>query len=150
LLTKSAKMPGLDGQKMSKSYGNTIFLREEPDSVEKKIKTMPTDPARVRRSDPGDPDKCPVWALHEVYSPDEVKDWVQDGCRHANIGCLDCKQPIVDAVLAELAPIRAKTVEFVEDPNIVRNIIHEGCEAARDVARDTLEEVRQVIDLNYR
>ena len=150
LLTEAAKMPGLDGQKMSKSYGNTITLREEPEAIEKKIKRMPTDPARVRRDDPGDPDKCPVWEFHQIYSDNDMKDWVVEGCKQAKIGCLDCKQPIITAIQNELAPIRERAKEYVEDPNIVRNIINEGCEEARDIARDTLEEVRQVMGLDYR
>jgi len=150
LLTQMAKMPGLDGQKMSKSYGNTISLREEPEAVMQKLKTMPTDPARVRRTDPGDPDKCPVWQFHEVYSPDEVKDWVRKGCTSAGIGCLECKQHVIDAVLAEQAPIRERALEIVENYNLVRNIVEEGCEAARDVAQETLDEVREVMGLRKR
>ena len=150
LLTPASKMPGLDGQKMSKSYGNTIPLREEPPVVEQKLRTMPTDPARVRRTDAGDPEKCPVWQLHQVYSDEETRSWVQEGCTSAGIGCLDCKQPVIDAVLAELAPIQARAREFAGNPNLVRNIINEGSEAARDVARTTMEEVRQVMGLAYR
>ncbi|MCK5091164.1 MAG: tryptophan--tRNA ligase [Gammaproteobacteria bacterium] len=150
LLTPTSKMPGLDGQKMSKSYDNGIFLREDPESVQKKIRTMQTDPARVRRTDPGDPAKCPVWQLHEVYSDEGVQTWVKEGCTTAGIGCLECKQPVIDSVLSELAPIRERAQEFVEDPNLVRGIIAEGCEAARDVARETLDEVRQVMGLAYR
>jgi len=149
LLTESPKMPGLDGQKMSKSYGNTIALREDPAEVEQKLRTMPTDPARIRRTDPGDPNKCPVWELHKVYSDDSTKQWVQDGCRSAEIGCLDCKQPIVDAVLKELAPIQERAKEYMEDPKLVQNIISEGVEAASDVADDTMEEVRAAIGLSY-
>lgn len=147
LLAPTAKMPGLDGQKMSKSYHNTIGLRESAESVEKKIRTMPTDPARVRRNDPGDPGKCPVWPFHEVYSSDEVKDWVVTGCREAGIGCLDCKQHIVDAVQKELQPIRERAEEFASDPKIVKNIIAEGCESARGVARTTMAEVRSAMRL---
>ena len=149
LLTHASKMPGLDGQKMSKSYNNTISLRENPTSVEEKINTMPTDPARVRRTDPGDPDKCPVWGLHEIYSDNEVKNWVQEGCRSAGIGCLDCKRPLIDSILKEQEPIRERAKEYQDDPETVRGIISEGCEAARDVARVTLEEVRQAMGLNY-
>jgi len=149
LLTPASKMPGLDGQKMSKSYGNTISLREDPEVIRKKLRTMPTDPARVRRTDPGTPELCPVWQLHEVYSSDEVKGWVREGCTTAGIGCLDCKQPIIDAVLVELEPIQARAAEFERDPERVRAIIHEGSEAARDVARETLDEVRQVMGLAY-
>lgn len=147
LLTPMAKMPGLDGQKMSKSYGNTIGLREEPEAVRNKLKTMPTDPARVRRTDPGNPEKCPVWQFHKVYSSDEVKNWVVQGCTSAGIGCLDCKQHIVDAVLVEQAPIRERAVEFSNDISLVRTIVSEGCEEARDVARATLSEVRHALGL---
>ena len=148
MLTPTSKMPGLDGQKMSKSYGNTIGMREDPADVEKKLRTMPTDPARVRRSDPGDPDKCPVWPFHRIYSSEAVQDWASAGCRNATIGCLECKQPIIDAILAEQAPIRERAAEFVENPNIVRNIISEGCEEAREVASETLQEVKQAMGLS--
>ena len=150
LLTQMAKMPGLDGQKMSKSYGNTISLREEPEAVTQKLKTMPTDPARVRRTDPGNPDKCPVWQFHQVYSPDDVQAWVREGCTSAGIGCLECKQHVIDAVLAEQAPIRERALEIVENYNLVRNIVEEGCEAARDVAQETLDEVREVMGIRKR
>lgn len=150
LLTPESKMPGLDGQKMSKSYGNTIGLREDPDSVSNKIRTMQTDPARVRRTDPGDPGKCPVWQLHEVYSDDTTKEWVQVGCRSAGIGCLECKKPVIDAVLAEQEPLRVRAREFEGNVELVRSIIEEGCERARDAARDTLDEVRRVMGLQYR
>jgi len=150
LLTQSSKMPGLDGQKMSKSYGNTIALREDPADVEQKLRTMPTDPARIRRTDPGDPAKCPVWELHKVYSDEATQSWVQQGCRSAAIGCVDCKQPIIDAVLKELAPIRQRAKEYMEDPKLVQNVILEGVEAASDVADDTMAEVRAAIGLSYR
>ncbi len=149
MLTEAAKMPGLDGQKMSKSYDNTIALREDPEVVEKKIRTMPTDPARVRRTDPGDPEKCPVWQFHLIYSDNGTRDWVQQGCRSASIGCVDCKGPVIDAVLAELKPIRERAQEYERDGQAVRAIISEGCDAARDVARDTLEEVREAMGLAY-
>jgi tryptophanyl-tRNA synthetase len=123
MLTPTPKMPGLDGQKMSKSYGNTISLRESPDQIEKKIRTMPTDPARVRRNDPGDPLKCPVWDFHKIYSDDATRDWVMAGCRGATIGCLECKQGIVDGVQAELAPIRERAEEFAANPASVRRIL---------------------------
>lgn len=150
LLTAMAKVPGLDGQKMSKSYGNTIFLREEAASVEKKIKTMPTDPARVRRNDPGTPEKCPVWQFHNLYSSQDVKQWVQDGCTSASIGCLECKQHVIESVVAEQKPIHERAAEYMEDPKTVKSIIAEGCEKARDAARETLDEVRQCMGLNYR
>lgn len=150
LLTKASKIPGLDGRKMSKSYGNAISLREDPDSVIQKIRTMPTDPARVRRTDPGEPAKCPVWQFHEVYSDEQRKDWVQNGCRSADIGCLDCKAPLIEAINEELQPIRERANALEQDPSHVRNIIADGCEAAREVARETMEEVRQVMGLNHK
>jgi len=150
LLTKAAKMPGLDGQKMSKSYGNTIALRDDPQEVEHKLRTMPTDPARVRRTDPGNPEVCPVWQFHQVYSDDGVRNWVQQGCRTAGIGCLECKQPIVDAVRAELEPIQQRARELEAEPEVVRAILNEGCDRAREVARETMEEVRHVMSLNQR
>ena len=149
LLTPASKMMGLDGQKMSKSYGNTISLRENPSVVEDKIKTMPTDPARIRLTDRGDPEKCPVWNLHEVYSDDSLKKWVVEGCTNAKIGCLDCKKPLIDAVLKEQAPIRERANEYLNDPETVRGIITEGCDAARDIARETLDDVREAMGLSY-
>ena len=149
LLTKAAKMPGLDGQKMSKSYNNTIPLDAQPDAVEQQLRTMPTDPARVRRTDPGNPDVCPVWQFHQVYSDDDVRQWAQEGCRSAGIGCIECKGPVIDAVLAELRPIQERGREFAEQPDLVRNIINEGCERAGEVARETMEEVRHAMSLDY-
>ena len=149
LLTPASRMPGLDGQKMSKSYKNTISLRDAPDDVRDKLRTMPTDPARVRRTDPGNPDVCPVWQLHQVYSGDAVKQGVREGCTSASIGCIDCKQHIIEAVLQELEPIQERAREFEQDPRRVRAIINEGSEAARDVARDTVEEVRQAMGMAY-
>ncbi len=147
LLTKASKMPGLDGQKMSKSYGNTISLRADADELSKQLRTMPTDPARVRRTDPGDPAKCPVWQFHEVYSDESRRDWVQQGCKSASIGCVDCKQPVIDAVLEELRPMQERAREFEEQPDVVRNIINEGCETAREEARETMDIVRHVMSL---
>ncbi len=149
LLTKASKMPGLNGQKMSKSYNNTISLRDSSDVVTKKIRTMPTDPARVRRTDPGDPEKCPVWQFHDIYSSKDTKSWVQEGCRSAGIGCLECKQPVIDAIESELKPIRERANQYAEDETFVFSIIKEGCEEARNVARDTLDDVKQAIGLSY-
>jgi tryptophanyl-tRNA synthetase len=149
LLTEASKLTGLDGQKMSKSYGNAIGLREEPESVAKKIKTMPTDPARVKRSDPGTPEKCPVWAMHLVYSDEEKKKWVQKGCTTAGIGCLECKQPVIDAVLAELAPIRERAQAYLDDPTLVKNILADGCDKARALATETMRDVREAMGLSY-
>jgi tryptophanyl-tRNA synthetase len=148
-LTKASKMPGLDGQKMSKSYNNTIALRESPENVDKKIRTMPTDPARGRRTDPGDPAKCPVWQFHEVYSDDATKQWVQEGCRSAGIGCLECKQPVITAVQTELAPIQRRAAEFEEDRGRVRGILREGAESARQVARETLADVMEAMHFTH-
>ena len=150
LLTAASKMPGLDGQKMSKSYDNTIGLREDVESVAKKIRTMPTDPARVKRSDPGDPQKCPVWQFHLVYSDEKRRQWVQDGCRSAGIGCLECKQPVIDAVLEEQKPMRERAQRYLDDPTLVRNIIADGCEKARKLANETLRDVRELMGLDYR
>ena len=149
LLTEASKMPGLDGQKMSKSYNNTISLREDADSVTKKIRTMPTDPARVKRTDPGDPEKCPVWQLHLVYSDEQKKQWVQQGCKSAGIGCLECKQPVIDAVIAEQKPMRERAQPYLDDPTLVRNIVADGCEKARKMAQETLRDVREVMGLGY-
>jgi tryptophanyl-tRNA synthetase len=148
-LTKSPKMPGLDGQKMSKSYQNTISLRDSAEDIEKALRTMPTDTRRVRRSDPGDPDRCPVWQLHEVYSTDDTREWVQQGCRSAGIGCIECKQPVIDAVLAELKPIQQRARELAEDPMLIRNIISDGCRKAEEIAEETMEEVREAMGLEY-
>jgi tryptophanyl-tRNA synthetase len=147
LLSSSPKLLGLDGQKMSKSYSNTIGLREEPESVTKKIRVMPTDPARVRLRDPGDPERCPVWPLHQVYSSTEQQSWVVAGCRSAEIGCLDCKNVLIEALLMEHAPIRERAESFKSNPRLVKEIIREGCEAAREIAKETMEEVRDVIGL---
>ena len=150
LLTEASKMPGLDGQKMSKSYGNTITLREDEASVTQKVRRMPTDPARVRRSDAGDPERCPVWQLHEVYSDAGCRDWVQQGCRSAGIGCLDCKQPVIDAILKEQAPMRERARMYLEDRSLVRKIIAAGNERARVLAQETMHDVRAAMGLDYR
>ncbi|MGB2942076.1 MAG: tryptophan--tRNA ligase [Candidatus Macondimonas sp.] len=147
LLTSAPRLPGMDGQKMSKSYGNTIALREPLDQVAQKLRTMPTDPARVRRTDPGEPTRCPVWGLHQVYSDETMQNWVQTGCRTAGIGCLDCKKPLIEAITAELAPIQARARAFTEDPARVDTILAEGAERAREQARATLTEVRQAMGL---
>ncbi|MDO8413738.1 MAG: tryptophan--tRNA ligase, partial [Gallionellaceae bacterium] len=149
MLTVASKMPGLDGQKMSKSYNNTISLREDEASVTQKIRTMPTDPARVRRTDPGDPDKCPVWPLHRIYSNEATQQWVQQGCRSAGIGCIECKQPVIQAVLDEQKPMRERAQMYLDDPVLVRNIISDGCEKARKLANITMRDVREAMGLSY-
>jgi tryptophanyl-tRNA synthetase len=148
-LTEASRLPGLDGRKMSKSYGNAVSLREEPESVTRKIRTMPTDPARVRRTDPGDPLRCPVWQLHEVYSDKNTKDWVMKGCTSAGIGCLECKQPVVEAVLAEQEPMHERAQQYLDDPSLVRAIVADGCEKARRLAQETMRDVREAMGLSY-
>ncbi len=150
LLTEASKMPGLDGQKMSKSYNNTITLREDAASVTQKVKRMPTDPSRVRRTDAGDPDKCPVWQLHQVYSDEACKDWVQKGCRSAGIGCLECKQPVIDGILREQAPMQERAQSYLDNPALVRDIIADGNAKASKLARETMRDVRAAMGLSYR
>lgn len=149
LLTEAAKMPGLDGQKMSKSYGNTIALREEPEIVSKKVRTMRTDPARVRRTDPGEPERCPVWQFHKIYTDSACHQWVQEGCRTAKIGCLECKQPVLDAILKEQAQFRERAQPYLDDPSLVRAIVADGCEKARKVAQETMRDVREAMGIDY-
>jgi tryptophanyl-tRNA synthetase len=149
LLTEASRMPGIDGQKMSKSYGNAIAMREDPESVRKKIRTMPTDPARVRRTDPGDPGRCPVWQLHAVYTDDATRDWVQSGCKTAGIGCLECKQPVIDAVLKEQEGFHERAQPYLDDPALLRNIVSDGCDRARKLAQETMRDVREAMGLAY-
>ena len=149
LVTESSRLPGLDGRKMSKSYGNAIALREERDSVVKKIRTMPTDPARVRRTDPGEPKRCPVWQLHEVYSDAPTRDWVVKGCTSAGIGCIECKQPVIDGVLAEQEPMHERAQPYLDDPTLVRAIVADGCDKARKLAQETMRDVREAMGISY-
>ena len=149
LLTEASRLPGLDGQKMSKSYGNTIALRDDTETVTKKVRTMPTDPARVRRTDAGDPEKCPVWQFHTVYSDTATKHWVVKGCKSAAIGCLECKQPIVDAILKEQEPMRERAQQYLDDPSLVRAIVADGCDQARKHAQETMRDVREEMGLSY-
>jgi tryptophanyl-tRNA synthetase len=147
VLTETPRLPGIDGGKMSKSIGNTIALREEPAEITQKIRKMPTDPARVRRSDPGDPEKCPVWLLHKVYSNDETREWVVKGCKSAGIGCLECKQPVIDAIITETTPFRDRAQRYLDDPTLVKNIVADGCDKARELARETMRDVREVMGI---
>lgn len=149
LLTEASRMPGLDGQKMSKSYGNTIFLREDRETVAKKIRTMQTDPARVRLTDPGTPEKCPVWDFHRIYSDDKTREWADQGCRSAGIGCLECKQPVLDAIQKEQDRMRERAQPYLDDPTLVRSIVADGCERARKLAQETMRDVRDAIGLDY-
>ena len=149
LLTKASKMPGLDGQKMSKSYENMISLRDEPEVITQKIKKMPTDPARIKLSDPGDPNKCPVWQMHQIYSPQDTLDWVVEGCTKAKIGCIECKGPVIDSVISELGPMQERIAKYQSNPNLIQEIIFDGSERARSVAKNTLEEVRDAMGITY-
>ncbi len=148
-LTATPKLPGLDGQKMSKSYGNAVLMREEPKVLTEKVRRMMTDPARVRRSDPGEPDRCPVWQLHQLYSTQEVRDWAASGCRSAGIGCLECKQPVIDAMLAEQESWHARAQPYLDDPSLLRSIVADGCDRARHAARETMRDVRESMGLAY-
>lgn len=150
LLTPVSRMVGLDGQKMSKSYANTIDIRDDEKVVTEKVRRMPTDPARVRRTDPGDPEKCPVWQLHQVYSAEHTKRWVIQGCKSAAFGCLECKQPVIEGICAELRPMRERAAPFEDDPTLIKNIIADGCEKARDAAEETMRDVREAMGLDYK
>ncbi len=149
LHTEVTTLPGLDGGKMSKSVGNTVLMRDPPEVVTKKIRGMVTDPARVRRTDPGDPQKCPVWQFHKVYSNAATQDWVVQGCTTAGIGCLDCKQPVIDAIVAEQTPWRERAEAYLANPKQVHWIVEMGTERARTVARQTMKDVRGAMGLNY-
>jgi tryptophanyl-tRNA synthetase len=149
LLTQESRMPGLDGQKMSKSYGNTIGLREDAASVEKKVRTMPTDPARIRKTDVGDPARCPVWQLHQVYTSEETRAWAEKGCKSAGIGCIECKQPVIDAILKEQQPMMERAQTYLDDPSLLRAIIADGCDKARKTAQETMRDVREAMGLDY-
>jgi tryptophanyl-tRNA synthetase len=149
LLTATSRLLGTDGEKMSKSMNNTIDIRDTPEAISSKVRRMPTDPARIRRNDPGDPEKCPVWNLHQVYSDDARRKWVSEGCRSAGIGCLECKQPVIDAIVVELKPMRERAAPFEEDPTLVKNILADGCEKARDIAEETMRDVRDAMGLSF-
>ncbi len=149
LLTSASRMPGLDGQKMSKSYSNTISIREKPEEVIRLVRTMPTDPARVRRTDPGNPSNCPLWQFHQVYSDQTTKDWVEQGCKSAGIGCLDCKQPVIDAILREQQPMFERAQQYLDDPSLLRSIIADGSDKARKVAQETMRDVREAMGLDF-
>ncbi|UDG82313.1 tryptophan--tRNA ligase [Candidatus Vallotia cooleyia] len=149
LMTKASQIPGFNGKKMSKSYGNTIGLREDKVSIEKKIRTMPTDPARVYRSDPGNPDKCLVWQFHKIYTDQSTHEWVQRGCRNAGIGCLECKQPVIDRILLEQQIMLERAQKYMDDPSMLRAIVADGCDKARKLAYETMRDVREAMGLSY-
>jgi tryptophanyl-tRNA synthetase len=148
-LTETPKLPGLDGQKMSKSYGNALLMREEPKALTDKVRRMTTDPARVRLTDPGEPDRCPVWSLHEIYTTAEIRQWAANGCRSAGIGCLECKQPLIDAMLREQEEWRARAQPYLDDPSLLRSIVADGCDRAREAAQETMRDVREAMGLAY-
>lgn len=150
LLSDAPKISGLDGGKMAKSNSNAIFLRDTPDEIAEKIRRMPTDPARGHRQDPGEPTRCPVWQMHLTHSDEAVRQWAEQGCRSAGIGCLECKAPLIDAIRAELAPLQERALDYEQNPDLVRSILADGAERARDEARETLVEVRQAMGLGYR
>ena len=149
LLTEASRMPGLDGQKMSKSYANTIGIREDSEQIVRLVRTMPTDPARVRRTDPGNPANCPLWQVHQVYSDQATKDWAQQGCQSASIGCLECKQPVIDAILREQQPMFERAQQYLDDPSLLRSIIADGSDKARRVAQETMRDVREAMGLDF-
>ena len=149
LITEASKVIGVDGHKMSKSYNNTIMLKENIDGISKKVRLMPTDPARIRRADPGDPDKCPVWQLHQVYSGDEVKLWAKEGCISAGIGCLECKAPLIESIHKEQLGFIDRAKPYQDDINLIKNILADGAEAATKVAEETLAEVKEAMSINY-
>ncbi len=150
LLSDAPKISGLDGGKMAKSNSNAIFLRDTSEEVAEKIRRMPTDPARGHRQDPGEPTRCPVWQMHVTHSDEAVRQWAEQGCRSAGIGCLECKAPLIDAIRAELAPLQERALDYEQNTDLVRSILADGAERARDEARETLVEVRQAMGLGYR
>ena len=149
LLTESKRIPGTDGRKMSKSYGNAIYLKDDPETVRQKLRPMVTDPARKRRTDPGDPDICPVFDLHQAFSPAETREWAAAGCRSAGIGCLDCKAKLAEHMLERLAGVHARRPEFAKRPDTVWDVLVEGSRKAREVAEATMEDVRGAMKIRY-
>jgi tryptophanyl-tRNA synthetase len=148
-LTETPRLPGLDGQKMSKSTGNALLMREQPKVLTDKVRRMITDPARVRRFDPGEPDRCPVWSLHHIYTTPEVREWAAAGCRSAGIGCLECKQPLIEAMLREQEGWQASAQPYLDDPSLLRSIVADGCDRARQAAQETMRDVREAMGLSY-
>jgi tryptophanyl-tRNA synthetase len=149
LHTEAKRIPGTDGRKMSKSYGNAIYLKDDPETLRQKIRPMVTDPARKRRTDPGDPDVCPVFDLHKAFSPKETRDWAAAGCRSAGIGCLDCKARLTDHMLERLAEIHTRRPEYAAHPDTVWDVLVEGSRRARTVAQATMDEVRAAMKIRY-
>jgi tryptophanyl-tRNA synthetase len=147
LLTEAQKVPGLDGRKMSKSYGNAVFLSDAPQEIDAKISRMMTDPARVKRTDPGEPEKCPAFQLHKIYCTSQEIEYVTQGCRTAGIGCLDCKKIMIKHVIEELAPIRERRALYEKNPEAVENILAAGNQTAQQKAAETMAEVRESVGL---
>ena len=147
LLTETQKLPGLDGRKMSKSYGNAVFLSDPPEEIDRKLSRMMTDPARVKRSDPGEPEKCPAFELHKIYCTPEEIEFVSNGCRTAGIGCLECKKVMIKHVIEDLAPFREKRAQLEKKPEVVEEILQAGHEAAQQKASETMSEVRETLGL---
>jgi tryptophanyl-tRNA synthetase len=146
-LTEIPKVPGTDGRKMSKSYGNAIYLADSAETVREKIRPMMTDPARKRRTDPGDPDVCPVFDLHRIFTPDADREWAATGCRTARIGCLDCKGKLLEHLEPALAPVRERRQSFAEKPDRIVEVLRQGSARAREVAQATMDAVRRVVTL---
>jgi tryptophanyl-tRNA synthetase len=149
LHTEAKRIPGTDGRKMSKSYGNAIYLKDDPETVRQKLKPMLTDPARKRRTDAGNPDICPVFDLHKAFSPEATQAWAAAGCRSAGIGCLDCKARLTDHMLERLADIHARRPEYATRPDTVWDILADGSKRARAVAQATMDEVRTAMKIRY-
>jgi tryptophanyl-tRNA synthetase len=147
LLTEAQKVPGLDGRKMSKSYGNAVFLSDPPEQIDSKLSRMMTDPARVRRTDPGEPEKCPAFQLHKIYCTSEEIEFVSQGCRTAGIGCLECKKVMIKHVIEELAPIRERRAAYEKSPQQVEEILTNGSRTAQQKAAATMAEVRETVGL---
>jgi len=150
LLTEAKRIPGTDGRKMSKSYGNAIYIKDDPETVRQKVRPMVTDPARKRRTDPGNPDVCPVFDLHKAFSTAQTRAWAAEGCRTAGIGCLDCKGKLLEHMLERLAEVHARRPEFASRPDTVRDVLREGSKRARAVAQATMDEVRAAMKIDYR
>jgi tryptophanyl-tRNA synthetase len=146
---KSSWIPGIDGQKMAHGTSNTINLRDDHETISKKIRNMVTDPARIRRNDKGSPDRCPVWKLHEIYSTPNIQEWCSTGCTTADIGCLDCKQPLIDAISRQQQDLINNAAPYIEDPTLVKRIISDGCLRAREVASENIKQIKQAMNIDY-
>src|SRR3989338_7840341 len=147
LLTETPKLLGTDGRKMSKSYNNAIFLSDPPDVIEKKILPMLTDPARMKRTDKGTPEKCPVYYLHRIYSTPETIAWVEQGCKTAGIGCIECKKSLIPSIIKKLEPFQKKQAELVKNPDIVNQVLNKGNEKAKKIAEETMATVRKALKI---